>query len=100
MINAAVAEISPAVLGAVVAAVLADPKVKTATKVIDTKLVVRASRYGKPDRKDATQEDLRVTVGRPNYATRQFIAAAVKAGEPLPVRKIQIRFYPVPRTKK
>lgn len=33
-----------------------------------------------------------VTIGRPNYAERQFIKSAVRAGEPFPVRKPQLKF--------
>lgn len=33
-----------------------------------------------------------VTMGRPNYAERQFIKMARKAGEPFPIRKPQLRF--------
>jgi len=33
-----------------------------------------------------------VKIGKPNYLERQFIKACQKAGEPFPVRKVQLRF--------
>lgn len=33
-----------------------------------------------------------LTAGRPNYLARRFIKACKKAGEPFPVKKIQLRF--------
>lgn len=33
-----------------------------------------------------------LVVGRPNYVQRKFIKMCKKAGEPLPVKKIQLKF--------
>lgn len=38
--------------------------------------------------------DLVVTVGKPNYRQRKFIAACKKAGEPFPVKKPQLVLWP------
>lgn len=38
--------------------------------------------------------DLIVTVGKPNYRQRKFIAACKKAGEPFPIKKPQLRLWP------
>lgn len=35
---------------------------------------------------------IRLTIGRPNYSERAFIAKCKKAGEPFPVKKIQFKF--------
>jgi len=35
-----------------------------------------------------------LTIGRPNYAEREFIKLCKKAGEPFPVKKMQLKFYP------
>lgn len=35
--------------------------------------------------------ELAVTVGKPNYTQRNFIKACRKAGEPFPVRKVQLK---------
>ena len=95
MSNAAkeAAEISPAIIGSVIAAVLDNPKVRTATKLMAPNVVVRASRYTRHDGR-ARRIDLRVTMGRPNYATRALIARMEEAGEPFPVRKIQLKHWP------
>ena len=40
-----------------------------------------------------------LVVGRPNYEQREFIKLCKKAGEPLPVRKIQLKFPPKKKGK-
>ena len=35
-----------------------------------------------------------LTCGKPNFAERAFVKKAVKAGEPFPVRKVQLKFPP------
>jgi hypothetical protein len=36
------------------------------------------------------QTEIVVTIGKPNYAERKFIELAKKAGEPFPIKKIQL----------
>ena len=57
-----------------------------------TKRVGRRKVRGKPriNGRD-TRADIAVTVGVPNYAERRFIKACKAAGEPFPVKKLQIR---------
>ena len=38
-----------------------------------------------------------VTIGKPNYAERKFIEKLKQSGEPFPVKKLQLKFYPKPR---
>lgn len=72
-----------------------------ATKYIDDKTIVRATRrlYGyrkhskSPWRKGENIE-ISLTIGRPNYAERQFIKSVKKSGESFPIRKIQLKFPP------
>lgn len=33
-------------------------------------------------------------IGKPNYLERDFVKMCKKAGEPLPVKKVQIKHYP------
>lgn len=68
-------------------------KAHRATKYISPTFVVRATqrRLRGKLRKDV---DLVVTAGRPNFIDRQFIKRANKAGEPFPVKKIQLKFPP------
>lgn len=67
----------------------------TATKYVGSRVIVRATRpllRGKiPRRGNVT---VVLTAGRPNYRERQFIKACFKAGENLPVNKVQLRYPP------
>lgn len=63
---------------------------KRAVKYLDADLTVKATRFGRYDKRDH-QIVVVVTVGRPNYLERRFIKLAKKAGEPFPIKKIQIR---------
>jgi hypothetical protein len=77
---------------------LIDALIKTgarkATRYVSPRLVVKACRRHKPDRRNLRVEFV-VTLGAPNYAEREFIKRCKKAGEPFPVRKIQLQFYPL-----
>ena len=64
---------------------------KKATKYLDSKTVVKASRIGRLDRRE-TRTHIIFTVGAPNYEERRFIADCKKADEKLPVTKLQLRF--------
>ena len=73
----------------------------SATKIIDAKTVVRATRElfgGRIDRRYCKKVVL--TFGRPNFATRQYIKACRKADEPFPVKKVWLKFPPKKRKKK
>lgn len=67
---------------------------KTATKYLDEKTVVHATWHLKPGCRH-TRETILLTFGAPNYLDRIFIAKCKKAGESFPVKKIQLRAYPV-----
>lgn len=54
--------------------------------------VVTATRPHKPDKR-AKSFSIVVTMGRPNYRGRLFIKACQKAGEPFPVKKLQLKFW-------
>lgn len=64
-----------------------------ATKYESEKQVVTATRrlYGGKVNKRGNIEIL-LKIGRPNYAERKFITMAKKAGEPFPIKKVQVRF--------
>jgi hypothetical protein len=36
-----------------------------------------------------------VTIGKPNYAEREFVKKCKQSGEPFPVKRLQLKFYPV-----
>lgn len=67
-----------------------DTDVKTATKYSDKNTTVKASMRCHSKR----QLEIVLTIGRPNYAERQFIKQAIKAGEKFPIKKIQLKFIP------
>lgn len=86
------------VVGQVVSALLAS-NARSATKFLNEKLVVRVSRpvyKGKLDGagKRARRVGLVLTIGEPNYEARDFIKKCKRAGEPFPVKKIQVKFPP------
>lgn len=64
---------------------------KKATKYLDEKTVVKATYRGKLVSSSPTHEIL-ITLGAPNFAERKFIKACKKAGEPFPIKKIQLKF--------
>lgn len=72
---------------------LVNSKAKTATKYLDEKTVVHATWHFKPSARN-TRETVILTFGAPNYLDRIFITKCKKAGEPFPVKKIQLRAYP------
>lgn len=77
-------------------------KAKRATKYVDPKYVVSAQRVmfqGKLDGRD-TRATIVVKLGAPNYLERLFIKACLKAGEPFPVRKVQLKFPAAKKRKK
>lgn len=67
-----------------------------ATKYLSEKLTVKATRKRykayKAGWRKGDNVDIIFTVGRPNYEEREFIKQCKKAGEPFPVKKIQLRF--------
>lgn len=78
---------------------LADRNIKTATKYLLPGFTVRITRQMKPDNREKRNTYL-LSVGGPNYAERLFVKDALAAKVPFPVRKVQLRHYPVPRVKK
>ena len=61
---------------------------KRATKFITPRLIVRATRRSRKS------TEFVLKIGSPNYLEREFIKQCRLAGETLPVKKVQIKFYP------
>jgi hypothetical protein len=82
------------------AAALLNANAKKATLYLSPKLTVKATllHWGKTieDRRH-TRASIEFTVGVPNFEERLFIRKALKAGEPFPVKKAQLKFLPEPR---
>ena len=67
---------------------------RCATRYVSDREVIRATRVcfgGKLPRKGANLEVV-LSHGRPNYAEREFIRKCKLAGEPFPVKKVQLKF--------
>ena len=66
-----------------------------ATKYLSYKKVVRASiKTFNRKIKKAGNTEIILTLGKPNYAERNFLKQCKKAGEPMPVMKIQLKYLP------
>lgn len=65
---------------------------RKATFYLDEKTVVTATRRHRPRKLEGTTEIL-LTMGKPNYAGREFVKACKKAGEPFPVRRLQLKWW-------
>ena len=70
---------------------------KRAVKYLDAKTVVSACRRFKRSSR-AQVADFVLKIDAPNYLERKFISACKAAGEPFPVKKVQIKAWPVKRT--
>lgn len=68
---------------------MADPTRRRVTKFLSPALTVKATYRGKRDGRER-RHIVSVTFGPPNYAERQFIKDCQSAGEPFPVKKLQI----------
>lgn len=77
----------------VIEALIVQTNVRKATWYVSDKMVVKASRVHKFDRRRKS-ESFVVTLGAPNYEEREFIRLCKKAKEPLPVKKVQLKFWP------
>lgn len=74
----------------------ADPKVRKTVAYIAPDLTIKLTRRLQPDRR-SRQIEWVLTSGKPNYEEREFIKKLRKVGEPFPVKKIQLKFYPEKR---
>lgn len=78
--------ISKAVFG------LLETDARKASLFLDEHTVVTATRRHRPDKRSKTTEVL-LTMGKPNFRGREFVKACKKAGEPFPVKKLQLQFW-------
>lgn len=66
---------------------------KQATRIYGEKLTLKATRQGRLDKR-SRQTTILFTIGRPNYAERQFIKSAKAAGEPFPIKRVLLKYDP------
>lgn len=64
-----------------------------ATKYVSPKLVVRGTRTRYGGKFLRGNIEITLTIGKPNYAEREFIKLLKKAKEPFPVKLIQVKHY-------
>lgn len=84
----------PGIIGRVVRTLIETPGAHKVTAYLSPNQTVKATQIvfcGKLPRKNARRADIRVTIGDPNHAERAFIKAARAAGEPFPIKKLQIK---------
>lgn len=65
-----------------------------ATKFLSEKQIVRASIRTYKGKIKTGNAEIVLTLGKPNFKEREFVKKLVKAGEPFPVKKVQLK-YPV-----
>jgi len=68
-------------------------KVVKATKYISPKLIVRAVRKQFHKRIQKGNIEIYLTIGKPNWAEREFVKLCQKAKEPFPLKNIQLKLY-------
>lgn len=72
---------------------------RSATVYLSPVQRVTATHLHKPDKRNR-HTTIAVTYGQLNWAGREFVKACKKAGEPMPVRKVQLRWWPKKRKPK
>ncbi len=71
-----------------------------AVKYVAPNYVIRATRTRYGGRiNNRSNISITLTIGKPNFAEREFIKLCQKAKEPFPVKKIQMKLY-TPKPKK
>lgn len=65
-----------------------------AVKYLNEKQTVKATRrrYNGKIIKSEKRIEILITSGKPNYEEREFIKKCKKAGEPFPIKKIQVKY--------
>lgn len=71
-------------------AALQQTNAHTATVYLSERRTVKATRIRYRGRPDRHTFEARLTSGRPNHRARQFIRLAQRAGEPFPIRRVQL----------
>ena len=67
-----------------------DATIARVTHYESPRRTIKVTRFGKPDKRDRLRIYV-LTIGRPNFAEKDFIEMCRAVGEPFPVRKFQIK---------
>ena len=79
-------------------ALVTNPQMRRATWYVAPNVTQKATRQRRKSGR-ALSETFIVTVGRPNARERKFIKLAKRAGEPFPIKKIQLTPWPKAKEK-
>ena len=66
---------------------------KKATAYFSQTLTIKGTRLHRPRNRERGVTMV-LTIGKPNYAEREFIKVAKKAGEPFPIERVQLKSWP------
>jgi len=69
-----------------------------ATKYLSPTHIIRATRKRYGGKIISGTIEMVISIGRPNYIERDFIKDCKKAGEPFPVKRVQLKLYNPKRT--
>jgi len=83
-------------IGRLVETMIEDVALRRATIYRSAKFTLKLSRQRRNDRRDRS-ETMLFTYGNPNYRERRFIKKCLAAGEPFPVKKVQLQYWPTKR---
>ena len=84
--------VSRSAIGRTVEALLTLTTARRVTNIVSEHLTITATRRFKHDGRN-TRTDIALTIGAPNYGNQMFIKAAVRAGEPFPIRKLRVTYW-------
>lgn len=80
-------------LASIISMLVDTPTARKVTAYLAPDYTMKVSRQ-RPHNKRDKVETFIVTHGRPNYLEREFIKLAKKAGEPFPIKQIQLKLWP------
>ena len=64
-----------------------------ATQYISPKLIIRAVRKRYHRKILKGNIEISLTIGKPNWAEREFVKSCIDAKEPFPIKQIQLKLY-------
>lgn len=70
-----------------------DRRLYRVTAFVNPKHTLKITRARKVDLREKNETYI-MTLGHPNYAEREFIKQAIAAGEPFPIKKVKLQFWP------
>jgi len=70
-----------------------ETEARKATIYVSPVLVVKATRRHRA-KKNEVHVEILLTIGRPNFDECKFIKDCIKAKEPFPIKKMQLKYWP------